>query len=170
MAYPGELTARMVLLKGFMEQQVQPAGIDLRVSEIHVYKTTGTLGVNDRLLPETSPIKPHDGVWALTPGAYKIVFMDAVSIPDDAVGLCFPRSSLLRMGASLHCTVWDPGYRGIGEALLIVHNPHGIRIERGARVAQLILIRVEPKPSTVYRGRYYGERLGVEIRETRKQG
>ena len=46
-----------------------------------------------------------------------------------------PRSSLLRCGASLHTAVWDAGYRGRSQSLLVVHHPAGLRLGRDARVA-----------------------------------
>lgn len=63
------------------------------------------------------------------------------------------------MGVTVHLAVWDPGYVGRGEALMVVLNPHGVEIEQGARVAQLLLIKLVEKPDRVYRGRYYGENL-----------
>jgi len=66
------------------------------------------------------------------------------------------------MGALLGCAVWDPGYRGRGEALLVVGNPHGIRIEVGARIAQLVFIRLYPQLGEGYSGVYQGERLARE--------
>jgi len=104
-------------------------------------------------------VRPADGLYRLQPGAYKIRFMDVVSVPLDAVGLCFPRSTLLRMGVSISCAVWDPGYSGRGESLMTVLNPHGVAIAQGARVAQLVFIRLESPPASLYRGSYQGENL-----------
>lgn len=161
MALPGWLAAWAVLVGGFEGGQVQPAGIDLRVDGVEVLDEPGYLGVEERRVPRGRPLEPVDGLrWRLPPGAYRIVFMDAVSIPSGAVGLCFPRSSLLRMGVLLGCAVWDPGYRGRGAALLIVANSGGLVLERGARVAQLVLVKLDSLPGELYRGRYQGEGLG----------
>ena len=140
-------------------EQVQPAGIDLRVDEVHVFLEEGLIGREKRSLPKTRPLEPQNNWWTLGRGFYKIVFKDVVEVPSSAIGLCLPRSSLLRMGAHISCGFWDPGYRGRGEALLVVGNDHGIRVERGARVAQLVFIRVEPSSSSTYSGLYQGERL-----------
>ena len=150
-----------LLLGGVVEEgQVQPAGIDLRVGEIHAFTGEGVLGVSERRVAETRPVETNEeGWWRLSPGVYKIVFLDEVWVPSSAVGLCFPRSSLLRSGVFLGCAVWDPGYRGRGEAMLLVANPHGFRLQRGARVAQLIYVAMGAGSGMVYRGAYQGERL-----------
>ncbi len=160
MALPGYVIALRVLVEGFTGEQVQPAGVDLRVAEILEVAGPGLLGVRERRVPEGKPLQPKDGSWLLQPGAYRLVFADTVRVPEDSVGLCFPRSSLLRMGAMVTCAVWDPGYVGKGEALLLVFNPYGVRLEVGARVAQLILVKTVAGVSKPYSGRYLGERLG----------
>jgi dUTP pyrophosphatase len=66
----------------------------------------------------------------------------------------------MRMGATVISALWDPGYEGRGEGLLIVENPHGIVLEKNARVVQLIFIRLESKPTSKYRGAYMLEGLG----------
>ncbi len=141
-------------------EQVQPAGVDLRLDEVYEFLGPGTLTRQGKELPPVRPVRQsRPEVYELGSGAYRIRFLDVVSVPPDAVGMCFPRSTLLRMGVLLHCAVWDPGYRGRGEALMVVVNPHGARIERGARVAQLVLIRLESRPPKLYSGSYQGEGL-----------
>lgn len=159
MVLPGSISRLILLGHNIEPSQVQPAGVDLRVGEIHVFRGPGLLGLEERELPPTERLEANNGVWFLRPGAYKVRFLEAVMIPPTSVGFCFPRSSLLRMGAVLHCTVWDPGYRGRGEGLLVVFNEHGIKLSKGARVAQLVLLDVTPPNGIVYRGFYQNENL-----------
>ena len=70
----------------------------------------------------------------------------------DCGGLCFPRSSLLRMGVHVPTAVWDAGYAGRGEGLLEVGNPHGVRLQRGARIVQLVLFRLTEAARAGYAG------------------
>lgn len=156
MALPGWLVA--LGLGGAGEEQVQPGGVDLRVAEVHVFRGAGFLGIVDRRVAPSESLEPRGGVWELAPGVYKVVFMDAVYVPEGAAGVCFPRSSLLRSGVLMGCAVWDPGYRGRGEALLAVLNPRGFVLERGARVAQLVYVSLRGFGGA-YRGVYQGERL-----------
>ncbi|MEB3773705.1 MAG: deoxyuridine 5'-triphosphate nucleotidohydrolase [Desulfurococcales archaeon] len=151
----GDEVARFI--SGITPSQVQPAGVDLRVSELKVLDSQGILGAESRVVPEGRLVEPVDGWWSLEPGAYRIRFMEVVEVPGDSVGFCYPRSSLARMGAMLGCGVWDPGYRGRGESLLIVFNPYGLRLEVGARVAQLVYARLSRRPGRLYRGAYHGE-------------
>ena len=140
--------------------QVQPAGVDLTVGEIYVFNEGGFLGVEKVDIPEYSKVKCENGVFKLSRGAYLVRFNEVVEIPEDCVAVFLPRSSLLRMGATIASALWDPGYRGRGVGLLLVFNEHGIRIEKNARIAQIFYIRMEKKPGKTYSGRYQLE--GVE--------
>ncbi len=157
MALPGYLASWFVGLEE--AEQVQPAGVDLRVASIEAFDDTGILGRCDRVVPRGRRLEPREGWWLLGPGAYRVRFLDEVRVPPGFLGLCFPRSSLLRMGAALHCAVWDPGYSGRGAALLVVHNPAGVKIERGARVAQMVFLPLSLPAASLYRGAYFGEGL-----------
>ena len=138
-------------------EQVQPNGIDLSVDAIWRFTDAGALGVHQRSLPAREELAPDQHGWfSLSTATYGIRYLEAVEMPTDCGGLCFPRSSLLRMGLTVPTAVWDAGYRGRGEGLLIVTNPHGVRLQRGARIAQLVVFRLT-SATTAYAGRYQGE-------------
>jgi dUTP pyrophosphatase len=69
----------------------------------------------------------------------------SVAIPEGYAGLVLPRSGLaVRHGISLVNTpgLIDPGYRGEIQVPLINHDRvESFRIEEGARIAQLVLVR-----------------------------
>ena len=92
----------------------------------------------------------------LAAGAYQVVFNEIVDLPTDLMALGRPRSSLCRCGVQLHTAVWDAGYSGRSEALLVVYNPAGFRVRRGARVLQLVFVGLD-QPTRPYDGRYQGE-------------
>ncbi|GAB6148011.1 deoxyuridine 5'-triphosphate nucleotidohydrolase [Stetteria hydrogenophila] len=162
----GREAAYQLGLRGLPAESVQPAGVDLSVAEVEVFEEPGFLGVGERRIPAGRRLECPGGVCSLAPGTYRVRFREVVEVPLWAVGFCYPRSSLLRMGAALHCAVWDPGYRGRGQALLAVFNPHGLRLELGSRVAQLVLARLEGLPEAGYRGAYQGEGLEGRPPET----
>lgn len=141
------------------DTQLQPAGIDLRVFQVFKFRSAGILGFSERKLPEVEEVLPENGYWSLDPGVYKIRFAEVVELPRDVLALCFPRSSLLRSGVLVSCTVWDPGYVGRGEALMHVINPHGIKLGVGSRVVQLIFFRLNKAVEKTYEGFYKGENL-----------
>jgi dUTP pyrophosphatase len=82
----------------------------------------------------------------LAPGERELVGTGvAVAIPIGYAGLVLPRSGLaVRHGVSLVNTpgLIDSGYRGEIRVPLINHDPREtFRIERGMRIAQLVLVR-----------------------------
>ena len=150
---------RIACITGARGAQIQPAGIDLRVDKVFKFTGRGQLLADGKKIAPVEEI-PTDrsNTWILEPGAYKIRFLDPVKVPTWAVGFCYPRSSLLRSGVTVECAVWDPGYNGRGEALLVVANPHGFILEHGARVAQLVYAVLEGEAQG-YKGSYQGENL-----------
>jgi len=141
------------------EQKVDCAGIKLTLAEVYSFKTMGSLGNSARKLPEVAEISPRNGVFELPQGAYRAVYSEVVEVPEDCLALAIPRSSLMRCGAIIFTAVWDPGYKGRGEGLLVVFNPHGIELERGVQIAQLVYIKLTRKTKKIYRGQYYLERI-----------
>ena len=61
------------------------------------------------------------------------------------------------MGGNIDTAVWDPGYTGIGMSRLTIAIP--TRIERGARIAQIVFLKTETQPRKLYNGSYQGEGL-----------
>ncbi len=139
-------------------EQVQPAGVDLTVKKISRFKTEGILSVdnNDRVISEVDDLKIINSFFSLTPGAYMVRYNEEIQIPENTIGLVFPRSSLMRMGATIHTAVWDPGYKGKGISLLTVYN--NLKIQVNSRISQLILIKTEDTPNTLYNGIYQNEK------------
>ncbi len=89
-------------------------------------------------------------------GRYVIRLVETVTLPRDVMAFGRPRSSLLRCGVAIHTAVWDAGYSGRSEALLVVYNPAGFRVRRGGRVLQLVFVGLDA-PTRPYDGRFQGE-------------
>lgn len=145
-----------IVIGELSEQQVQPNGIDLSLDTAWQLAEAGRLGVSDtdRHHPRREPVAFDAAGWLeLQPGSYVVRYAEWVALPRDCAGLTFPRSSLLRMGVHVPTAVWDAGYTGRGEALLVVANPHGSRLQRGARIAQLVVFRLTRRTAG-YTGRY----------------
>jgi len=151
MAWSGEEVAKWI--RNISSESIQPNGVDLTVSEIYEVAEKGFLGVKDRVIPSYKLLEGDS--WSLKPGAYIVRYSEWIRIPPNAIGIVLPRSSLLRMGATIFSALWDSGYEGRGIGLLHVFNPFGIKIEKGARIAQIILISA--RSSGEYKGIWKGE-------------
>lgn len=147
------------------QEQIQPNGVDLTVA--HVERFTGAGGVwrQGKLLATSREIQPEgvEGTWILPPGAYLVTFAEAVDIPNNMMAYLHPRSTLLRCGVTLETAVWDAGYRGRGQSLLVVHNPHGFALQPYARIAQMTFHRLTKRVDEGYHGSYQGEHLTSEV-------
>jgi dUTP pyrophosphatase len=155
------------LISGYhsIEDQLQPNGFDLSVAEVGELANGGAIGRTNasRSLPHIRPLPFDNTGWLeLRPGPYQIVFNEIVDLPNDLMALGRPRSSLCRIGATLGTAVWDAGYRGRSTALLVVANPAGMRLERAARVLQLVFFSLDAPTAHGYDGTYQGENLGIE--------
>ncbi len=133
-----------------------PQGYDLSVYRIEQFQGKGYLQQYGKSLPEYQEAPNDDTGYYLRPGAYLVTFKENVRIPDDMVAFVWSRSTLLRMGAGFVTAVWDAGYRGVGQSMLVVHNPMGIEIEHGSRVAQMVFFRMETETDKPYDGQYQG--------------
>ncbi len=144
------------------EAQTQMCGVELTLQRIERFTSPGSIAFDnkERQLPEIEAVEFDGSGWAfLEKGAYQVTFNEIVSIPKDVAAIARPRSSLLRCGASLETALWDPGYRGRSQSLLLVHNPHGLRLKKDARLLQLVFLRLDKEAEKTYGGRYQGENI-----------
>ncbi|MCK4417739.1 MAG: deoxyuridine 5'-triphosphate nucleotidohydrolase [Candidatus Latescibacteria bacterium] len=143
------------------ELQIQENGIELTVKEIWSWQGKGSIGLEnrDRQLSECTRLQFEKTGWIdLPPGSYKVVYNEVVNLPKDVIALGRPRSSLLRCGVTLVSAVWDAGYSGRGEGLRVVSNPKGLRLQKNARVLQLLFFQLDQPVETGYRG-FYQQRV-----------
>ncbi len=151
------------LVEGYvdLEEQVQPNGIDLTLREIALIQSSGTIAVSNaqRQVSDLSPLV-FDGLGYidLVPGCYIITYNEVVHLPQNIMALGRPRSSLLRCGVTVGTAAWDAGYEGRSQSLLVVYNPLGFRLQKNARVMQLIFMRLSGKTQG-YKGAYQGENI-----------
>ena len=144
-----------------LEEQVQPNGIDLTLREVALLQSSGRIAVEDsqRQVSDLAPLV-FDGLSFidLVPGAYIITYNEIVHLPKNIMALAKPRSSLLRCGVTVNTAVWDAGYSGRSQSLMVVYNPQGFRLQRNARIAQLVFLRLSQKTEG-YQGAYQRENI-----------
>jgi dUTP pyrophosphatase len=144
------------------EIQVQMCGVELTLQRVERFVSAGSLAYDnkERKLTQTKEVVFDEFGWlALEQGAYLVTFNEIVSIPKDVAALARPRSSLLRMGATLETALWDPGYRGRSQSLLVVYNPSGLMLKKNARLMQLVFLQLSGDAEKIYSGAYQGENI-----------
>ncbi len=151
------------LIEGFinLDEQLQPNGFDLTLREIALFQSSGKIATSDsqRMVSDLAPLV-FDGLGFiyLAPGVYSITYNEIVHLPRNIMALATPRSSLLRCGVTVNTAVWDAGYSGRSQSLMVVYNPQGFRLQKNARIVQLIFLRLTGETEG-YQGTYQEENL-----------
>jgi dUTP pyrophosphatase len=151
------------LVEGWLDldAQVQPNGFDLTLRAVARVASAGSITVDNRRrrVSDLAPLAfdERDGV-DLAAGVYMVTYNEVVRLPRNIMALGRPRSSLLRCGVSVGTAVWDAGYTGRSQSLLVVYNPAGCRVERNARLTQLVFFELSEE-SEGYKGGYQGENI-----------
>ena len=157
-----KLIEKKVVEEHLGDGQFQPAGVDLTVSKVFRFVNEGRIDYDnsERKISDVEEIEfGEDGYVHLEKGAYKVRYNEIVNVPMNAVAWVLPRSSMLRCGVSLESAVWDPGYRGRGESLLVVHNEKGFKLKKNGKIGQIVFIQLVEKTEEGYSGKYQGENV-----------
>ncbi|MEM1560010.1 MAG: deoxyuridine 5'-triphosphate nucleotidohydrolase [Ignisphaera sp.] len=150
----------LIQLLNVSKDQLDCSGLKLHLDKVFSLVSQGSIYKSTKKLSEVIEVKSNDnGIYTLTPGAYRIRYKEIVKVPENAMALAIPRSTLLRIGATIFTAVWDPGYEGRGEGLMVVFNPYGVEVEQGAQIAQLVFISLDKVTNFVYRGTYFKENI-----------
>jgi len=151
------------LIEGFisLKEQLQANGFDLTLRDVAILTGSGRLSSGQkRTLSETSPIAFDANDWiSLRQGIYLVTYNEVVSLPKNVMAIGRPRSSLLRCGVSIGTAVWDAGYSGRSQSLLVIHNPAGFAVQKNARILQLVFLRLETATRNAYHGRFQRENI-----------
>jgi dUTP pyrophosphatase len=142
-----------------LETQLQPASFDLTLDEIYLLTSPASIDFTnkERKLPNYKKIEFNNDWIELNNGIYLISFNEIVNIPNDLLALVRPRSSLVRSGATIFSSLWDPGYSGKSNCLLVVLNENGIKLKKNARIAQMVFFKLSSSTSKIYSGIYQNE-------------
>jgi dUTP pyrophosphatase len=157
------LEAQQPLVEGWLDlaEQVQPNGFDISVRDIASLDSRGTIAATNsgRSVSKTGTLLfDENGFIDLAAGVYLITYNEVVHLPTNVMALAWPRSSLVRCGVDVGTAVWDAGYSGRSQSSLVVHNPNGFRLQKNARVAQLVFFTLTGETEG-YRGAYQGENI-----------
>ncbi len=120
---------------------VQPSGIDLRLEDVFIQKSAGSLIDNEKNLPELERLEPP--IYTLkAKTAYSVTITPKVKIPKGYAMLYLPRSTLNRSFISVHTAVGDPGFYGTLQFLLYNYGEFDYKIKQGERIAQAVVFQV----------------------------
>lgn len=151
------------------DKKIGPNGCDLKVSEVTKIpddaiiflhdKKRGYL-INGEFREQQDVKKPlaanNDGFYELTHGAYEVRLANKITIPKNAVGFAFPRSTFNRLGIiKSESAVWDSGYSGTGTSTVFVSAKKAL-IHKDEFWIQFVMISAEESDSQ-YKGFYQNE-------------
>jgi dUTP pyrophosphatase len=140
--------------------QVQQNGIELTLKHVEVFEGSGAVAFDnsERQLPAVRQLEFESDGWIYLPkGVYKIVFNEIVTVPKNMAAIAKMRSSVMRCGVTIETGVWDAGYSGRSEGLMLVHNEMGFKVKRNARIIQMLFFKLDKEVSEGYSGRYQNE-------------
>lgn len=147
------------------EEQIQQVSIDLRLDTIDGLITQPMIFKEKTVLPLYESIEITTGsfngkereLYVLSPGYYRVTFMEGIELPPNKAARISQRSSLLRSGTMIQSSLYDPNFKTekMG-AFMLVSIP--IEIERGTRIASIVIYETEPVPEILlYKGQYQGK-------------
>jgi deoxycytidine triphosphate deaminase len=132
-------------------------GYDLSVKSISKLKGGGKVLKSKTIVNdlEEATFNEWDNGWWLEPGTYDITMNEGCDIPPTRTAMVRQRSSLLRNGAIIASSIFDPGFYtdNIGTVMIVTTT---IFIEKDARVAQMYFH--ENNEGDVYDGQFQNDK------------
>lgn len=173
-----ELIKEKKLIQGLDKENinVEGCGVDLRMGEIYqMKKGKGFIYQETRDTPKYNLIAKFDKTKSqkikLEPGKFYIAkTIEIINVPKDIFGIFIPRSTFFVSGVLVLGFRVDPGYQGNFRFHLFNLGGSEFEIEMGARIANMIFLKVEGK-TNLYQGQWQGGRAFIEKEEEQtKQG
>lgn len=142
-----------LVIEPFKESNVEPSSVDLRLgSDAKLVAAPGlkssipveTKRRDDTFLQYTD-VTLRDGGLEIKPGDFIIASTEErVEVPDDLVAKVLGRSSLGRLGVSVHQTAGyiDPGFKGEITLELSNHGPAPVMLHTGQRICQIVFTKL----------------------------
>ena len=135
------------------------------IGEIHEDEAIPAIGMvlKDKTILNTyTPVQTRkiDGVegWLLYPGAYDVTFHEGCKIAANRVGMIRQRSSLLRNGAIIASSIFDPGFETDNMGIIMIVTAT-IFIEKDARVGQMYFHECdEVSEDKLYNGQFQNDK------------
>lgn len=151
------------VVEPFEPKFLQPASIDLRLGNDRYAYDIDSYSLGE-VIEQESIVRETFEQLTLAHGDTAFVGLyERISIPQNMMGIVFPRSSVTRLGIRIQTVYMNPGYIGIMP--LTITNNMGIplTLKPGKRVAQLVLFSLSEMPNRTYKNvdesKYYSENI-----------
>lgn len=144
---------------------VQPASLDVRLGEglLRGVIPDGAYPINATRRDAHFESCKVDECLILQGSFYLATTLETVRIPNNIVGELMGKSSIGRLGLSIHVTAGliDPGFCGQITLEIVNSNPHPVQLEVGIPIAQIVFTRMsdaakrpygDPSRSSRYQG------------------
>ncbi|HCL26823.1 MAG TPA: dCTP deaminase [Candidatus Latescibacteria bacterium] len=140
------------------EGQIQPASIDLRLSN-HFLKVDENRLEVIRLDAEVEYMELEQEQIVIPPHSFLLATTrEWIRLPKDVTAFVEGRSSIGRIGLFIQNAGWvDPGFEGNLTLELFNANRLPIRLQAGRRICQLVFARMDQAAHTPYNGKYQGQ-------------
>lgn len=144
-----------LIIRPFVEQNVQAASIDLRLGEgflVPEHHDIGSLSLDGEV-----QYRKVEGVEIVIPPHHFILgtTLEYIGLPNYLTGSVEGRSSIGRRGLFVQNAGWiDPGFEGNITLELYNANESAIRICSGRRICQLVLDFTDKPVKNPYHGKY----------------
>ena len=157
-AIRAEIDGGRVVITPFVPDQLGAASIDLTLGdEIRVIEDPGTPIdlVADSDYRDHTRVQRLDEPYVLAPGStIHGITEERIRLPEDLCGFLEGRSRFARLGLMIHVTsaFVQPGVDNRQVLEMSNVSGHPLRIHKGVRICQLVLMRTEGRAA--YRGRF----------------
>ena len=151
------------IVEPFDELSLQPASIDLKLGNTSYEYNLDKYILGDKIDEKLINERTFDSL-PLESG--KVVFVgihEKISIPENTMGIIFPRSSITRLGIQVVSTYMNPGYTGHMPLTIINHTEYQVILKPGIRIVQLSLFFLNDRPDKLYKDindkKYFEEKI-----------
>ena len=159
------LAAGEIVVEPLEDYQIQPASVDLRLSD-HFLKVDENSVESITLDKPLSYIEIKREQIVIPPQTFLLaVTREFIRLPANITAFVEGRSSIGRIGLFIQNAGWvDPGFAGTITLELFNANRLPIRLTAGRRICQIVFARMDSAASRPYAGKYQNQRDAVGSR------
>lgn len=137
------------IVSPFVAENLQPASIDLTIgNQTYFYDMVDyVLGQDiEELVTHTT----FETKTLLKGETAFVGLSEKISIPNDMIGIIFPRSSITRLGIHIGTSFINPGYSGIIPITITNHSNMTVTLSPGYKVVQMVVLRLSEVVENAY--------------------